>query len=181
MTLDDRCGDIGEFASTVLRVLTQHLEGPVTSESVPRHQDTFRLLDHRPTPEGSLQAVVLRETLQRYIDRALQLFRARVHDVGEHTTLGGLTDIRGIPDGEQRDHRTGRFMDDLPDQVKRVLGGEAKPNKRDIRMLLRGDRRDLPHLNLTCDHLMAEPADDLRQKLKPVTPLVRDQNTEMLD
>jgi hypothetical protein len=52
------------------------------------HQNAFRLLDHGPAPERSLQIVVLGEALQRDVDRALQLFGAGVDDVGEDAALG---------------------------------------------------------------------------------------------
>jgi aminoglycoside 6'-N-acetyltransferase len=48
-------------------------------------------------------------------------------------------------------------------------------------MLSRSDCGDLLHLDLPRDHLMAEPGDDLREKLQAVSALVRDQHPQMLE
>ena len=180
MAVDDRRGDVCELVAVVLRVVAQQLERLVGVDRMARHQDSLRLLDHRPAPECALQVVVLREALQRDVDRALQLLRRRVDDVGEDAALGRLVDVGGILRREQRDHRAGGLADDLRDQVERVVGGEAEPDERDVRLLARGDRGDLSDVDLAGDHLVAEPGDDLGEQLEPVAPLVRDQDAEVL-
>ena len=135
MAFDDRCGDVGELVPVVLGVVAQHLERAVGVDRVPRHQDSFCLLDHGAASERSLQVVVLGEALQRDVDRALQLLGAGVDDVGEDASFGRLADVGGILGREQRDHRAGGFVDDLADQLERVLGGEAEPDERDVGML----------------------------------------------
>ena len=103
-----------------------------------------------------------------------------VDDVGEDAALGRLVDVGGILRREQRDHRAGGLVDDLRDQLERVLGAEPEPDERDVGVLSRGHRADLAHVDLAGDHLVAEPGDDLSEQLEPVAPLVRDQDAEVL-
>ena len=72
-------------------------------------------------------------------------------------------------------------MDDLRDHLERVLGGQAEPDERDIGPFSRRHRADLADLDLARDHLVPEPGDDLGEQLKPVAPLVRDQDTQVLN
>ena len=102
------------------------LEGGVGADRVPRHEDALRLLDHRTAPEGTLQALVLGEALQRDVDRALQLVGAAVDDVREDAALGGLVDVGGIVRVEDRDHRAGGLAHDLRDQLQRVLRARVR-------------------------------------------------------
>ena len=99
MALDDGRGDVAELAAVVLGVVAQHLERPVGGRGVARHEDSLRLLDERAAPERSLEALILGEALECDVDRALQLVRARVGDVGEYTALRSL--------GCRRDRRRG--------------------------------------------------------------------------
>jgi hypothetical protein len=181
MAVDDRLRDVDELVAVVLRVVAQHLERPVGIDGVSGHQDPFRLLDRRPPPERALQAVVLGETLQRDVDRALQLLGAAVDNVGEDAALGGLVHVRRVLRREQRDHRTRRLADDLRDQLERVLGVQAETNKRDVRPLPGGHRADLLDVDLSRDHLVTEPGNDLGEQLKPLPLLIRDQDTQMAD
>ena len=71
------------------------------------------------------------------------------------------------------------FVDDLRDQLQRVLGGEPEPDERHVGLLPRGHRADFPDVDLARDHLMAEPGDDLGEQLEPVPPLVRDQDAQV--
>src|ERR1051325_8566714 len=80
---DDGGSDGGELAAVVLGVVAQHLEGAVGIDRMAGHQDALCLLDQRATAERALQAVVLGEPLQGDVDRALELFRGGVDDVGE--------------------------------------------------------------------------------------------------
>src|SRR6266496_2187427 len=96
MAVDDRLRDVYELAAVVLRVVPEHLEGAVSIDRVPRHQDAFRLLDQRPPAEGALEALVFRETLQGDVDRALQLLGVAVHDVGEDAALRRFPDVYRI-------------------------------------------------------------------------------------
>ena len=67
-------------------------------------------------------------------------------------------------------------MNDLGDQLERVLGAESEPDERNIGMLPCGDSADLCDLYLPRDHLMAEAGDDLGEQLEPVPALVGDQD-----
>ena len=145
------------------------------------HQDPLRLLDRRPAPERALQAVVLGEPLQGDVDRALQLLRTAVDDVGEDSALGSLVDVGGVLGREQRDHRAGCLADDLRDQLERMLGVQSEPDQSDIRPLPRGHRPDLLDVDLARDHLVAEAGHDLGEQFEPLPLLVRDQDTQMPD
>ena len=149
--------------------------------AVAGHQDALGLLDRGAAPEGALEVVVLGEALQRDVDRALQLLGSAVDDVGEDAALGRLADVRGVVGVEERDHRAGRFADDLADQIERMLGGEPEPDDRDVRLLPRGLRADFLHVDLARDHVVAEADHDLGEQLEPVAPLVRDQDAQMLE
>src|SRR6185437_11389539 len=78
-----RLCDVDQLAAVVLRMAPEHVEGAIGIEGVARHQDAFGLLDQRAAPEGALEALVLREALQRDVDRALELLGIAVNDVGE--------------------------------------------------------------------------------------------------
>jgi hypothetical protein len=114
--------------------------------------------------------------LQRDVDRALQLLGRAFDDVGEHAAPGGLMDVRRVVGVEQRDHRARRLPHDLADQLKRVVGGQAEPDDRNIGALPRGRRSNLLDVDLTRDHVVAKCDHHLREKLQPVALLVRDQN-----
>jgi hypothetical protein len=73
VTLDDRLGYVDELPSVGLGVVAKQVERPVRGDPVPGHQDALRLFDRRAPAEGTLQILVLREALQRDVDRALEL------------------------------------------------------------------------------------------------------------
>ena len=123
--------------------------------------------------------MVLREALQRDVDRALQLFGRRVDDVGEDAALRGLVDVGGVVGGEERDHGTGRFAHDLRDQLERVIRIRAESDECNVRPFPLGDGTDLLDVDLACDHLVPETGHDLREQFEPVAFLVRDQYAEM--
>jgi len=105
MALDDGGGDVGEFVSGVLGVVAEHRECLVGVDRVLVHQDALCLFDHGAASEGSLQAVVFGEALQRDVDRALQLFGGGVDDVGEDAAFGGFADV-GFPGKGSKWRRT---------------------------------------------------------------------------
>jgi hypothetical protein len=160
-------------------VVAQHPERLVGIDCVAGHQDSFRLLDHRPAPERSLQAVVLGETLQGDVDRALQLLGGGVDDVGEDAPLGSLVDVGRVLRREQRNYRAEGLADDLGDQIESVLGVEAEPHQRDIRSLPGRHRADLLDVDLAGNHLVPEPGHNLGQQFEALALLVRDQDTEI--
>ena len=71
-------------------------------------------------------------------------------------------------------------MDDLRDQVERVLGAQPEPDQGDIGTLPRRHRADLSDVDLARDHLVAETGHDRGEQLEPVSPLVRDQDAKVL-
>jgi hypothetical protein len=75
---------------------------------------------------------------------------------------------------------TGRLADDLGDQIECVLGAEPEADERDIWTLSRGRGADLLDVNLTCDHLVAQPSHDPGEQFEPLPLLVRDQDAELV-
>ena len=70
-------------------------------------------------------------------------------------------DIRRVFRRKQGDDGAGGLAHDLCDQLERVFGREAEAHQRDIRAFSRSDCANLLHVNLTGDHLVAEPSHDL--------------------
>ena len=71
-------------------------------------------------------------------------------------------------------------MDDLRYQLERVFRGKPERNERDVGLHLRRNRADLFNVDLTRDHLVAEPSHNLSERLKPIASLVGDKNAEVL-
>jgi hypothetical protein len=144
-------------------------------------EDAFGLLDQRASAEGALEALVLREALQRDVDRALQLGGISVNDVGEDSAPSCFVHVCGILRGEQGDHRAGGLAHDLRDQLEGMLRAQSETDERDVRLLPCRDGADLFHVHLASDHVVSEPSDDPRQQLEPLAPLVRDQDAKLRD
>ena len=81
---------------------------------------------------------------------------------------------------DQDDHRAGGLLDDLLDQVERVLGALAEPDERDVGSLPGGHRADVFDLDLARDHLVPERSDDRRDERQAILALVGDQHAQML-
>ena len=81
---------------------------------------------------------------------------------------------------KEGDHRAGRLADDLADQVEGVLGGDSEPDDRNIGLLPRRQGSDLLHVDLACDHVVAQADHDPGKELEAVALLVRDQDSQML-
>ena len=92
-------------------------------------------------------------------------FRAGVGDVGEDAALGCLVHVGLVARFEQGDHGAGGFVDDLRDQLERVLGAGAETDERHVGSLLPCDLTDLRHFELARDHLVSEAGDDHRDPL----------------
>jgi hypothetical protein len=71
-------------------------------------------------------------------------------------------------------------MDDLLDQLERMLRGQAEPDQRDVGMFPCRYLADCFDVGLAGDHFVPEARDDLCEQVKAVAPLVRDQDTEVL-
>ena len=156
-------------------------EGRVGVDRVPRHQDSFRLLDDGASPEGALQVLVLGEALERHVDRALQLLGRRVDEIRKNAALGRFEHIGRVFCRKQRDDGAARFLDDLLDQLERMLRGEAETDERDIGVLTRCHRSHRRHVDLARDHFVPQARDDLCEHLEPVAALVRDQDAQRLN
>jgi hypothetical protein len=130
MVVDDRLGNVDQLVAVVLRVVAQHVERTIGVDPVAGHQDALCLFDRSAATERALQAVVVGKPLQGDVDRALQFLGARVDDVGEDPALGGLVNIGGILDREQRDHRAGG----LRGRSRRSARGHARNAYRNAKL-----------------------------------------------
>jgi hypothetical protein len=97
VTLDDGNGDFADLAPVVLRVVSRHLERPLSVDRVAGRENALRLLDQSAAPERSLETLVLAEALQRDVDRAVELLWRAINDVGEDSAL------RVLPGGDRPD------------------------------------------------------------------------------
>ena len=142
------------------------------------HQDPLRPLGDRAPLERALQVAELGEAPQDDLDRVLPLLRLAVGDVGEDAALRRLEHEFGVGRVEERDDRAGRLVDDLLDQLERVLGALAETDERDVGMLARRHRPDLADLDLGSDHLVPEAGDDGRDVGETILALVGDEHPE---
>ena len=163
MAVHDSLSDVDQLPAVVLRVVSQHLEGAVGVDRVPRHQDAFRLLDQGSPAEGALEALVLREPLQGDVDRALQLVGVAVDDVGENAALRRFAHVGRVLCRQQGDHRARRFTDDLRDQLERVLGAQTQADEGYVGPLSLGRGTHFLDVDLAGDHVVTEPRHDLRE------------------
>jgi hypothetical protein len=81
---------------------------------------------------------------------------------------------------DERDHRVGGLVDDLLDQVERMLGALAQADDGDVRPLARRHCSDVVHLDLARDHVVPERGDNRRDEGQAILALVRDQNAHVL-
>ena len=144
MALDDGGGDIAELAAVVLGVVAQQLEGRSALIEWRAIRMPFACSISARRPNAPCRLWYSAEALERDVDRALQLVRCAVDDVGEDTALRGLVDVRRVVGVEDRDHGAGRLADDLGDQLQRVLGARPEPDQRDVGVLPGGDRARPP-------------------------------------
>ena len=102
------------------------------------HQDPLGPLRDGSSSERSLERVVLGETLQRDVDRALHLLQIScVADVGEDPETGRLVDESAILHIEDRDDRARRLTDDRADELEGLLGVLSDDDEGNV-----GQRRD---------------------------------------
>jgi hypothetical protein len=81
---------------------------------------------------------------------------------------------------QQDDDGACGFVDDLVDQVERMLRASAESYERDVRALSRGDSSHVLDVDLAGDHLVTESDDDRNNKLKAVLAFVRDENAQRI-
>jgi hypothetical protein len=119
-----------------------------------------------------------REASQDDLDRILPLLRLAAGDVGEDAAPCRLDHEFRIRRMQERDNRAGRFVDDLLDQLERMLRALAETDERDIRLLARGYRSDLADLDLRSDHLVPEAGDKGCDVGEAILALVGDEHPE---
>ncbi|HEY8791623.1 MAG TPA: hypothetical protein VIL96_01925 [Gaiellaceae bacterium] len=81
---------------------------------------------------------------------------------------------------QERDHGTGRLVDDLVDEIEGVLGAHSQPDERDVGPLAYGGGADLGDIHFSSDDLVAEGHDDRGNIGQAIGPFVRDQDAHML-
>ena len=69
--VDDRAGELNDFAVADVGLVAQHREGGVLVDAVALHQDPLGPLDCRATLERSVERVVFGVAAQRDVDRTL--------------------------------------------------------------------------------------------------------------
>ncbi len=143
-------------------MVPEHVERAIGIERMASHQDAFGLLDQSAPAEGALEALILGEPLQGDVDRALELRRISVNDVGEDAAPGCFVHVCRILRGEQCDYRAGGLAHDFRDQLEGVLRAQPETDERDVRLFPRGDRTDFFYVDLASDHVVSEPCDELR-------------------
>ena len=79
---------------------------------------------------------------------------------------------------QERNDRAGGLVDDLLDQLQRMLRALAEADEGDVRVLPRCDRADLADLDLRGDHLVPQAGHDGRNGGKTILALVRDEHTK---
>jgi hypothetical protein len=72
-------------------------------------------------------------------------------------------------------------VDDLLDQLERVLRGETEPDERDVRLFPGRHCSDGRDVDLAGDHLVPEACDYLGEQLEPVASFVGDQDAQVLN
>ena len=82
---------------------------------------------------------------------------------------------------QERDHGTGRLVDDLVDEVEGVLGAHSQPDERDIGPLACGGGANLGDIHFSSDDLVAEGHDDRGDIGQAIGPFVRDQDAHVLE
>jgi hypothetical protein len=112
------------------------------------------------------------------IDRALQLLRSAVDDVGVETSQARKNDPLRVVRLEQRDHRTECASDDLGDQLERMIRTLSETDERDIRPFPCRHRGYLVDPDLAGDHVVTEAADHACEELEAVGSLIRNQNAK---
>jgi hypothetical protein len=100
--------------------------------------------------------------------------------VGEHASLGCLSDEVGIGRVQQHDHGARGFADDLVDQSERVLGALTESEERDVGSFAGGHCADVFDVDFAGDHLVAERDDDRSDERETVLAVIGDQDAEML-
>ncbi|HEV8565139.1 MAG TPA: hypothetical protein VGR41_09490 [Actinomycetota bacterium] len=82
---------------------------------------------------------------------------------------------------EENDHRAGRLLDDLLDQLERMGGAFPESDERDVGLLPGRHGADIGDVDLPSNHLVSKPSDDRRDERQAVLSLVRDENPEMVN
>jgi hypothetical protein len=76
-------------------VVAESFERGVGADRVAGHENALRLFDQRAAVRRRLAGLILGEALKGDVDRALELVRSSVDDVGEDAALGGFADVSG--------------------------------------------------------------------------------------
>jgi len=157
-------------------MVAEHRECLVLFDLMTLHQDPLGALGGRAPLERAFQVPKIRKAAQDYLDRVLPLLGLAVGDVGEDTALRGFEDEFMIGCVKESHDRAGRLVDDLLDQLQRMLRALAEADERNVWVLTRGHCPDLAHLDLRDEHLVPKPSDDGRDSGKTILALVGDEH-----
>jgi GTP-binding protein LepA len=161
-------------------MLAQHLERVLFVDRMALHQDPLGALGKGAALERSFEVTVLGEPPEDDLDRALPVLWVAVGDVGEDAAFCRLDHEFRIRFVQKRNNRAGSFVDDLLDQLERMLRALSEADERYIRLFAGGHRSNLADLDLRCNHLVPEAADDFGDNDQSVLALVRHEHAETL-
>ena len=133
VAFEDGSGDVDDLPVGPTSVVAQEMEGLLFVERSAFHQDPLCPLRDGAPPEGALERVVLGETLERDVHRALRLFEiAGMGDGGEDPEPGRLVDERAILHVEDGDDRARSLAHDRADELERFIRVVADDDEGDI-------------------------------------------------
>ncbi len=98
----------------------------------------------------------------------------------KHTTLGRLPDKRRIRPMQKHDNRARRLMNNLVNQLQRMLRARTQTHQRNIRPLPGSNSTNILNIDLTSDHLMTKRSHNRHHKIKTILTLISDQNPQMI-
>ena len=174
---EDRLGDVGDLPIGPSGLVAKQVEGLLLVERLTLHQDPLGPLGDGSSSERSLERVVLGETLQRDIDRALHLLQIScVGDVGEDPETSRPVDERSILYVEDRDDRAGRLTDDRADELEGLVGLLSDDDEGDVGQRRDGHSADGSEVCSLADDLVTERGDRHRDLSQAFRHTVDDEN-----
>lgn len=152
----DGFSNVEEFAPRLAGMAPEHLERLVIADPVALHQDALSTLGDCSTLERPLEPVVLGETPEHDVDRALHLTELFASDVGEDASLRGFLDELAILHVEDGDHRAGSLVYQKVDRRKSGGRPVSHDHQRHVWSLELGEASHLGQRRLPGDDLMAQ-------------------------
>jgi hypothetical protein len=180
MPSQDRLSHVDDTAIRPPRFVAEEREGCTLAYSVAFHQDSLRPFDERAAAERPLEALILGEAAEHDLDHVLPGRRIVVDDVGKDAEPRRFSDEVVVGNGENRNHRAGRLLDDAVDQLQGMSNVVSYADERDIGLNAVREVSDVCTLDLAGDDFVTERGDERCDDGEALLPLVRDQNAEMM-